>query len=163
LDRFFNTVAGLRPDFPWVVDAELERSETNAYITNLHKDVVTGLHKAQSKFPLIYTRQTWWDFYVNADSLWKQCDLCAARYATVLTSPWSDNLYKFRDWGKWKFWQYTSHCDGKYFGFSSLDGDLDWFNGDEGELYAYAGKEAPLSRLDILEREARKAGWNLTP
>jgi GH25 family lysozyme M1 (1,4-beta-N-acetylmuramidase) len=153
LDLFFNAVAGLQPDFAWVVDAELARNETNKYITKLHKDVVTGLYNSQSKFPLIYTRESWWDYCVSVDPLWSQCDLFPARYGNYLTSPWSDGLYKFRD----------SHADGKYFGFSSLDGDLDWFNGDEAKLCAYAGKPQPLSRLDVLEREARKAGWNLTP
>lgn len=166
LEKFLNAVAGLRPDFAWVVDAELDRGETKANITKLQKDVVTGLYKAQGKFPIIYSRQTWWDTFVSADTLWGQCDLFAARYATYLTSPWSDGYYKFRDWKEWKFWQYTSHADGKYYGFSSLGGDIDWFNGTEADLCVYAGKEPPLSleeRVAILEREAKKAGWNLTP
>ena len=166
LDLFFNAVSGLQPDFPWVVDAELQRTEINSYITNLNKDVVTGLYNAQSKFPIIYTRQTWWDYYVNPDTLWGQCDLWAARYAAYLTSPWSDGLYKFRDWDTWKFWQYTSHGDGRYFGASSLDLDLDWFNGDEAALCVYAGQEPPMSletKVNILWREAERNGWDLTP
>jgi GH25 family lysozyme M1 (1,4-beta-N-acetylmuramidase) len=165
LDRFFNTVSGLRPDFAWVVDAELTRGETNDYITHLHKDVVNGLNRSQGKLPIIYTRQSWWDTYVNPDPLWGQCDLWAARYSAYLVTPWSDGFFKFRDWDDWKFWQYTSHCNGAYFGFASKDGDLDWFNGEEADLVEYAGQPRPATleeRINILEREARKNGWDLT-
>ncbi len=164
LDHFFNTVTGLVPDFPWWVDAELERGETKTVITNLHKGVVNGLFNASGKYPVVYTRQTWWDTWVNADPLWGQCDLHAARYANWLTSPWSDGACKFRDWDDWKFWQYTSHADGPYFGFASLNGDLDYFNGNEGDLYGYAGLPQPVTyeeKVDILWREAGLHGWNM--
>jgi len=43
--------------------------------------------------------------------------------------------------------------------------DLNLWSGTLSELYTWWGVSAPpvMSRLDILEREAKKAGWNLTP
>ena len=164
LDRFFNAVSGLKPDLPWVVDAELARGEEKKIITQLQKDVVIGLSNVQKRMPIIYTRSNWWDFYVYSDPLWSTCDLWPARYNSSLTGPWSDGYCKFRDWKTWKFWQYTSHADGKYFGFNSLDGDLDYFNGTDRALYEYAGLEPPLTlaeKVEILWREAELHGWNL--
>lgn len=166
LDRFFNTIGDLKFDFPAVIDAELDRGENIPTITQLQRDVVIGLYNHYNEYPIIYTRQTWWDTYVAHDTLWHHCDLFPARYASWLTSPWSDGHCKFRDWNEWKFWQYTSHADGPYWGFNSLNGDLDWFNGDTAAMYCYAGLPQPLSlkqKVDILWREAEQHGWNLLP
>ena len=165
LERFFNAVATITPDMSFVVDAELARGETKDYITQLIKDVVIGIYAATNKYPIIYTRQTWWDTYVNPDPIWVLCDLWAARYNSVLTGPWSDGYCKFRDWNEWKFWQYTSHADGIYYGFNSLNGDLDWFNGTEDNLYDYAHIARPVLKVDIIWRElqAHYPDWNYQP
>lgn len=167
LDRFFNTVSGLSPDLPWVLDAELARGESKDYITQLQKEVALGLEQFGGRKPLIYTRQSWWDIYVNHDDLWAQCDLWAARYKVGLTGPWSDGYCKFRDWDKWKLWQYTASADGLYWGFESKEGDLDYFNGTEAELYEYAHLDPPLSiedKTNIIWRElqAHYPNWNYT-
>lgn len=164
LERFFNSIGDYKPDLPWIVDAELDRGETVANITHLQRDVILGLYQDSGKYPIIYTRQTWWDVFTYGLELFKKCPLWAARYAAWLTSPWSDGKCKFRDWTNWLIWQYTSHCDGQYYGFASRDGDLDWFNGDEGQLYEFAGLPKPLTtedKVDILWREAGLRDWNL--
>lgn len=76
----------------------------------------------------IYTRQTFWDTYVAAGN-WSKYPLAAARYNTSLTCPWSDGLYKFRDWSDWRYWQDSQWWDGKKFGAKSTYIDHDYFNG----------------------------------
>jgi len=166
LSRFAHSVVGLKPDLPWVMDSELERGQTRQYITSITKDVALGLNTMQGRMPICYTRQSWWDAWINPDPLWPQLDLWAARYAEGLTGPWSDGNYVFRDWDKWTLWQYTSHGNGPFYGVTSLDLDLDWFNGTEADLYAYAGQIAPISleqKVATLWREAKIHGWNLEP
>jgi lysozyme len=48
-------------------------------------------------------------------------------------------------WGRWTFWQHTATGDGLAFGMESKGLDMDWFNGTEAELYAFAGKTLPDS------------------
>jgi len=48
-------------------------------------------------------------------------------------------------WKKWTFWQYTASGDGLAFGMESKGLDMDWFNGTEAELCAFAGKPLPDS------------------
>jgi len=166
LDRFFNSVIGLKPDIPWIMDSELTRGERNDYVTQLNHEVALGLsNDLQGNMPIIYTRQSWWDYYINAIPLWSQCDLWAARYSLTLTSPWSDGHYIFRDWKTWKFWQYTDKGDGIFYGFTG-DGDMDYFNGDVGDLYEYAKLPRPLTiedQVKILMREAKLHNWNTNP
>lgn len=164
LDCFTNAISGLEPDFPWVMDSELTRNQSRDYITQVTREVAVGLGALLYAQPIVYTRQSWWDTWIKADPLWHQCDLWAARYASGLTGPWSDGRYRFRDWQDWKFWQHTDKANGPYYGVTSLELDLDWYNGSEAELYAYAQQEPPITpedKLDILWREAARAGWNL--
>jgi GH25 family lysozyme M1 (1,4-beta-N-acetylmuramidase) len=165
LDRFSNTVSGLSPDLPWILDAELNRGEDKDYITQLQYGVALGLQQMLGKLPIIYTRMSWWDYYVNPHPLWAQCDLHAARYKDGLTGPWSDGACKFRDWKDWKFWQFKGDsADKTYWGFNS-NGDLDYFNGTEAQLREYSGIDTPEltveDKVNILWREAQKVGWNL--
>lgn len=165
LDLFLNATNGLKPDLKWVVDAELTRGASVSELTTLHKEIVLGLFNATGRFPIIYTRQSWWDSNIRPDPLWAQCDLWAARYKN-LTGPWSDGYCKFRDWSQWTFWQYTANADGKYWGMADAEADLDYFNGTREDLYRYAGRPYELTtsqKVDVLWREAKANGWNLTP
>lgn len=86
----------------------------------------------------IYSRQNLWDRYVIADPLWPTLKLWAARWYSALTSPWSDGLYKFRDWVDWKYWQYSADGNllGATYGFPSgtVNIDLTYYNGTEDEF-----------------------------
>ena len=95
---------------------------------------------------IIYTRQSYWDYYLEPRILWSKQDTWFARYATGLSGPWSDNRYVPRDWKKWNFWQFTSNGVGEIYGTNpqvSKDIDLNYFNGSYEELQSYAGVEMP--------------------
>lgn len=167
LQLFYDTIGDRVPEMPWVVDAELTRGATKAYITELHYQIIANLHAEKGRHPLVYTRQTWWDYNVNENVLWGKCPLFAARYTDApLDGPWSDGRYIFRDWNEWAFWQWTSHGDGPAHGTTSLNVDLDRFNGDEVALDAFCNQTPPITpeqKLNILWREAALRGWNLNP
>jgi len=148
LKLFQTALKGKQPSLGrWVVDSELTRGQSKDYITGLTKDIVKGLWAMTGNPPIIYTRQSWWDYNVNPDPIWPMCDLWAARYSTLLSSPWGDGYYKFRDWKDWKFWQYTEKGNGPYYGTEAASVDLDWFNGTEIDLLAYCGYEPPKANL----------------
>jgi len=126
------------------IDVESNNGKSSTVITAALKQFVPAfsdmLHPA-----VIYTRQSWWDYNVKADT-WGGYDLWAARHNTNLTSPWSDGYYKFRDWKNWVFWQRTGENNNlaKQYGFPgppSGDPDMDtnWFNGDVAQFRDWAG------------------------
>ena len=163
MSRFLEVVGERHPDIPWILDCELDRGQSKAYITDLLLECVDILKAHSPRMPIIYSRASWWDVYVNPSVVWPQCDLWAARYASGLTGPWSDGKYKFRDWTTWKFWQWSTSGV-----VPGIDGyvDLNVFNGTVNDLGDYAGSAPPLSlseKVGILWREAGNAGWNLEP
>lgn len=112
----------------------------------------------------IYTRQSIWDSYVAPHARWGTLDLWPARYSSSLTSPWSDNYYRFRDWQTWRFWQYSAdgNYQGQHYGSppppaADYDMDLDRWALTLDDLYDYADLgDAPLSytqKVDILWEE----------
>ena len=104
---------------------------------------------------VIYTRQSWWDLNVQRDLSWNGYWLWASRWASYLTSPWSDGHFKFRDWNNWTFWQYSgdNNVQAKAYGFpgnppanykgdkynyGDPDLDLNYFNGNKIAFAAWA-------------------------
>jgi GH25 family lysozyme M1 (1,4-beta-N-acetylmuramidase) len=163
LARFYPAIAGLTPDMPHVIDAELTRGASPDYITELHYQIVTNIYSETGRYPIIYTRQSWWDYNILPSSLWSKCPLFAARYFSG-GGPWSDGNYKFRDWDDWVFWQYTAHGSGPAHGVESGNIDLDYFHGDEAALDDFCNTGLTIEQqLAILWREAGIAGWNLLP
>lgn len=160
MQRFLGAFGDRESELPWVLDCELTRGQSKAYITDLTAGVVEECNSHLGRYPIIYTRESWWDAIVYQDPLWSKCPLWAARYNPGLKSPWSDGLYKFRDWQTWHFWQWTSH--GRIPGYMG-DVDLDHFNGSIEDLNLFACNLNQKTMLKILWREAEKAGWNLTP
>lgn len=100
----------------------------------------------------IYTRQNLWDVYVAPHPLWVTLKLWAARWSSVLTSPWSDGYNKFRDWTIWKNWQFSA--DGNNlaatYGFPSGDVDIDisYYNGTEEQFKNEYNLFNPLEALE---------------
>lgn len=92
--------------------------------------------------PIIYSRQSWFDFYIEPRPIWNLYPLWAARYCGLksdgitpyLTHPWGDKKYVFKSWINWTLYQYTNRGPGRKFGAHSKQIDLDWFNGTEEEL-----------------------------
>lgn len=110
---------------------------------------------------IAYTRQSFWDANIAGIPLWHTLLLWAARWVTMedhtnLVSPWYDGKFKFRDWNDWMFWQFTGENNGLASRFGSTNGDpdmdLDYFNGNLEQLYAFAGLEPePEHALTTLE------------
>jgi lysozyme len=155
---FFKAMGDKQADVPVVLDCELNRNQTQECITSITAKCIDLVYQKYGKYPLIYTRKTWWDYYTAQHPLFSLCDLWAARYSLTLTGPWSDGYYKFRDWTDWKIWQYSS--TGTIPGIVGAV-DLDWFNGSASDLLEYSGKRTIEQRLAVLEREAVLRGWNL--
>jgi len=132
MTRFISHFGNRTADLPWVLDCELDRGQPKQYITDLIGGIVETINTQLGRYPIIYTRQTWWDTYVDPDPLWPQCPLWAARYTdNDIGGPWGDGYYRFRDWDEWHFWQWTSH--GRIPPYTG-DLDLDRFNGGMSEL-----------------------------
>lgn len=104
----------------------------------------------------IYTRQNLWDAYVSQDTYWSTLKLWAARWSTLLTSPWSDGYNKFRDWTIWKYWQYSANGNllGATYGFPSgtVNIDLSYYYGTE-EAFL---NEYNLKPTDAVEELAKR-------
>jgi hypothetical protein len=129
---------------PWI---DVEEPASSKYAA---RDSITNfvevLENAGYSDPMIYTRQGYWDYNVEASNLWPQLRLAAARYSSALTSPWSDGRFKFRDWTDWTFWQYSADGNAlaKTYGFPGYpngdnDIDLDWYNGNDFDFYSEFG------------------------
>lgn len=61
----------------------------------------------------------------------------------------------YSPWNKWTFWQYSSTGDGYAHGMESKGLDMDWFNGSEQELKAFAGSGVVAPTLSLEEKVDR--------
>ena len=158
-DRFMTAFGDRKPELPIVLDCELSRGMTPAYISDLIRDLCWMINDKYSRLPIIYTRGNWWNANTRSRSTFAMCDLWIARYNTFISHPWEDNAaYKPRDWDDWKFWQYSE--EGVLPGIPDSHVDLDWFNGSLEDLLEYGEKPVtpppplPLEeRVEVLENE----------
>lgn len=165
---FANLIRDKTRNLPPAVDVE----ETGGLSPDKVRDALKAFIKELKiqldiKFVLIYTRQTVWDSGVSPDPVFSMMPLWAARYKLTLTGPWSDGLYKFRDWLVWALWQWWADGNGQgaKYGAQSADICLDRFNGDMPAFEKWVndyGKPIPepspdlsaiIARLDALEKE----------
>lgn len=82
--------------------------------------------------PIIYTSPGYWSEFGSSDQGWARFPLWIANVgvmAPMVPAPWT----------KWTFWQDTFQGDGPKYGAESKSLDLDWFNGSEAALTAFAG------------------------
>jgi lysozyme len=100
-----------------------------------------------NRTPMIYTRQSWFDFYIAPSTAWQRYPLWLARYPGIdsnyqplLQGPYADGRFKPRDWPNWTFWQYTDSGPGFLFGAESREIDLNYFNGTPQELADFIGE-----------------------
>ncbi len=158
----------LRP----VIDVENNGGLPAATVDLRVAQMVNRLHEKLNAWPIIYTRASFWNPSVASHPLWHSLDLWAARYKESLTSPWSDDACKFRDWTDWRLWQFSADTPpngrGAEFGSEADNVDLDLFNGDEAAFRVWAGLEPPVppaptleERVGKLETEARSRGWEV--
>jgi len=170
-DFFSNLIYDAKRQLLPVIDVEAPPDTFGVQITKqqyadrITEFVLTLIKNLSIPRVIIYTRQSYWDYYVEGRTLWSKQDLWAARYATGLSSPWSDGKYVFRDWKTWTFWQFTSNGVGELYGTNpqvSKDIDLDYFNGSYDELKMYAGVPV-VSQTDLWMTEidawARTQGY----
>lgn len=144
IDRFLD-VLGSRiseSDLPIAMDVELDRGKSKSVITKIIKQCLELTEPAANRKPMIYTRASFFNWYVEPLSIWKEYDLWIARYASQPWFGYSD-LYKPRDWDTWRFWQYSDRDDGEKYGAESKSIDHNWFNGDKAALDAYVNPEEP--------------------
>ena len=166
MDNFFRHIDGLDYEWSLILDNELWNNQTNDRITHVIWYCFDQMEKKSDFMPMNYTRQSWWDWYVNPWNGWSKYKLFAARYDDIfnpyLTSPWSDGRYKFRDYDNYFMWQayadHPSNKQGERYGVDSTNVDMDIFNGTEEELKVYLGigvtPPDPPPNLTLEERVA---------
>jgi len=149
-------LAGRKPDFPIVVDCEKAEGQFFSTISKVISEVCDRVADFDGRIPFIYTRQSWWDWYVQAGN-WSKYPLMAARYNGSLSGPWSDGRFKFRDWYDWACWQFSAdgNLRGAEFGAYSNSIDLSWLKPQ------YLPHEAPVEQAwDVAITEwARTMGY----
>lgn len=133
IDHFLTVLGGRVPDLPPALD--LERTD-HANAAEITAHVGVALQRLESRTgtrPLIYTARWWWHRYIRTSVRWANYDLWIASYTAEPLLP--------RDWTRWRFWQHTA--SGRVAGISGRTVDLNWFNGQESDLVAYAHSRAP--------------------
>jgi len=143
---YLSKVAGLPPARPWI---DLEGNTLSIPPVDAAGRLSTWLQEielATGYLPGIYTSQLWFDKNIAPSVQWQRYPLWVARYPypDILSGPWSDSKYVFRDWENWTLWQYTDKGDGIAHGAQSYQIDIDQFNGDEAAFGAFnCGNIAP--------------------
>jgi lysozyme len=139
--RFFAGVLRTDPgELPPVLDFESRvMVPAKAAASQAAKDFVQIVERELKRRPILYTSPGFWKEFGSTDPFWRDYPLWVAHYTTasapIVPAPWQ----------AWQFWQHTSHGDGPKYGTESLNVDLNWFNGSEAELYAFAGQKYELS------------------
>lgn len=128
--RYF---AGLLSDYPPdiepVVDYEERKNAPSrlAAVSALNIFVQT-IEDLAGRVSMIYTSPGYWREYGDTGESWARYPLWIAHYGAakpIVPKPWSD----------WLFWQYTDRGDGKRYGVSSAQIDLNWYNGTVEQLH----------------------------
>lgn len=138
IERFLLTMGDLKADLPLALDVELTKDQPAGTITACLKECARLIQESTGRAPVIYTRASFWDPNVHAAPDWGGCDLWVAHYG--VSSPTLP-----RDWASWRFWQHSEK--GSVPGSGSPNTDLNWFNGTEDDLRAYAGATEPGATL----------------
>lgn len=124
---FSNLLADSPCQLPPVMDAEDSGGLTPVALADWYKRFLKTVEIKTGDKPIIYTRATYFNYYVAADSAWSAYKLWIARYVSDPVIPFPP--YDPRDWSTWEFWQWTSSGDGLFWGVLSQEIDLDVFNG----------------------------------
>ncbi|MCC6146318.1 MAG: glycoside hydrolase family 25 protein [Anaerolineaceae bacterium] len=114
------------------------------------KTFLETLEKAVGRKPLFYTNPSMIYYTLKPVPSWLSAHpLWIAHYGVpqpTMINPWTT----------WTFWQWTNKGDGLAFGMESKELDMNWFNGSEVELRAWAGVEpGPPPPLSLEEKVAR--------
>lgn len=146
IDRFQSVLEDRNPDWPLILDVELNRNQTNVTIVGVVKSCLDLVETWVNRKPVIYTAKWWWNQYmlVNGDyPAWsKDYALWLAQYPYDPTPPPTlpediDPTAIPGGWAQtdWLIWQWTAR--GVLGGISSRV-DLDAFNGTKEEFLNWA-------------------------
>lgn len=120
-------------ELPPVIDLEI-RDGAGPALAGAVRQFAQIVEQRVGRKPIIYTNRYYANDYLRGLG---DYDLWHAQYTSASNPTISDI------WQTWRFWQYTSDGDGRYYGAGSARLDLNWFNGDEAALLAYAGTAPP--------------------
>jgi len=140
-DIFVETMGGDWGELPPCMDYEMK----NFALYGLNRDQAQGkawnfvsrVEKLTGKLPMIYAGYYSWIEMGSPAIGWARYPLWEACYSAeifVRIPP---------PWKRWEFWQFTGKADGTKYGTQSLDAELNWFNGTEAELQAFANVTPP--------------------
>ncbi len=146
IDRFRRAMEDRTPDWPLILDVELNRNQSNATIVRIVKGCLDLVETWGTRTPVIYTAKWWWNQYMvvnGAYPVWStDYALWLAQYPYDPTPP--SNLPEDAGptaipggWGQndWLIWQWTARG---ILGGISARVDLDAFNGTEEEFLRWA-------------------------
>lgn len=145
IDRLYSVLGDRKPDFPVVLDIEVDSGVSNSANTACIQDCILEIGKHDTRKPIIYTAYYYWKDHVVASSDWGKYDLWVASYdrSTPFIPP---------GWSNWKFWQYSDH--GTVPGTTGSK-DCDWFQGSYEDLVSYANGVAQPEPNPIAGLSAR--------
>lgn len=151
IDRFQNAMQDREPDWPLILDVELNRNQDTATIVRVVKACLDLAESWVSRKPVIYTAKWWWNQHMVVNDAFPDWTgdyaLWLAQYPYDPTPP--PNLPEEINptaipggWGQndWLIWQWTSR--GVLEGISSRV-DIDAFNGTEEEFLQWASGAMP--------------------
>ena len=145
-EYFCDLIKGKRHNLPPVMDLEAKGLEQSpASITAAAVKFATRVFDRLGEWPLLYSRALWLNSNTVPDSVLKALGFWVARYNDSIIHPWGDDKCIPRDFIDWIFWQHSADNNGRgaEFGAQSKSIDLNFFNGDLAQFYAYVGG-APL-------------------
>lgn len=146
-EHWFSVLDGRKPDFPLCLDVETDvlkytdangKSATHrvsaAVITQIVREFLRLIEAHDGRRAIIYTSRSKWNRYIERSADWARHDLWVANYVNdpATTTPGIPD-----DWTGWKIWQYGEH--GSVPGVSSVNTDMNIFNGSLAELQQWAG------------------------
>jgi GH25 family lysozyme M1 (1,4-beta-N-acetylmuramidase) len=178
---FVNLLRADPGELPPVLDYESRVSvPARAAAERAARDFCEYVERELGVAPILYTSPSYWAEFGLSDLYWRKYPLWIAHYTTaaapIVPQPWKGT--DGQPGPGWTFWQYTSHGDGLKYGAESLNVDLNWWNGSEAELYAFAGitgepeppgKDEPMTEnlykqnaLGYVARSVNDPGWGNT-
>ncbi len=137
-EHFATHSAGLG-ELPPAVDLEkVPGAEPGPSYPDEVRRFLEHLKASTGRKPVIYTNPSFWNSVLGTPEWGSDYDLWLAQWTDagepMEVEPWGDD---------WAFWQWTNQGDGADYGSSSERVDLNYFNGDEAALLAYAGAGPP--------------------
>lgn len=125
-------------ELPPALDFEDSAETTKNSLLNLVEKAVIHVKQQIGKFPVIYTRTSWWDqrLYMAYTNVAYECPLWLAQYNLSITAPSKIPQEWARKGKTWSLWQFTADgnslgpvygCPPPPFGANGLD--LNYYNG----------------------------------